>query len=122
MAPRSLSKKSDTDPMLRFCLIAGGIIFLVSAAVCAALGLPTPAVAWLVILGVILTVGVVSDRARYKPIVDLKPGADWRETAERFVDPESGELVAVYYKPTTGERLYVRVREGPHSAGANGLR
>jgi hypothetical protein len=47
--------------------------------------------------------------AHATPIVDLKPGPDWSETAERFVDPESGELVAVYYKPTTGERLYVRV-------------
>jgi hypothetical protein len=95
--------------MLRGCLIAGGIIFLAGAAFCAALGLPVPAVVWLLILGGILSLGVTYERARYKPIVDRKPGPEWIETAERFVDPESGRLVAVYYKPTTGERLYVQV-------------
>ena len=34
-------------------------------------------------------------------------GGSWRATEERFVDPESGELVTVWFDPTTGERRYV---------------
>lgn len=34
-------------------------------------------------------------------------GGGWRATEERFVDPESGELVTVWFDPETGERRYV---------------
>jgi len=46
---------------------------------------------------------------RYKPLKSRHPGPDWLPTDERFVDPESGKLVAVFYKPSTGERRYVAV-------------
>ena len=34
-------------------------------------------------------------------------GSDWRPTDEKFVDPETGELVTVWFDPATGERRYV---------------
>ncbi|HEX6742323.1 MAG TPA: hypothetical protein VF079_11090 [Sphingomicrobium sp.] len=34
-------------------------------------------------------------------------GRNWRPTDERFVDPETGKLVTVWYDPATGERRYV---------------
>lgn len=34
-------------------------------------------------------------------------GAGWRPTDERFIDPETGELVTVWYDPATGDRRYV---------------
>lgn len=34
-------------------------------------------------------------------------GGNWRQTDEKFVDPETGELVTVWFDPATGERRYV---------------
>ena len=34
-------------------------------------------------------------------------GPEWVATGERFVDPETGKLVTVYYHPATGERRYI---------------
>jgi hypothetical protein len=34
-------------------------------------------------------------------------GGDWRPTDEKFVDPESGQLVTVWFDPASGERRYV---------------
>ena len=47
------------------------------------------------------------ERWRYKPLTDARLGPDWVATDERFVDPETGKLVTVYYHPATGERRYV---------------
>ena len=95
--------------MLRGCLIVAGILFLVAAAGGGAAGVPMPAVIWLLVLGLILSLGALYERSRYKSITDKKPGPDWQATGERFIDPESGKLVEVYFKPATGERMYVRV-------------
>jgi hypothetical protein len=51
--------------------------------------------------------GLVVERWRYKALTSRRPGPDWVPTNERFVDPESGHLVTVFYQPSTGERRYV---------------
>lgn len=58
-------------------------------------------------LGALLFVGLVFERWRYKPLSEARLGPDWVATDERFVDPETGKLVTVYYHPATGERRYV---------------
>jgi hypothetical protein len=40
--------------------------------------------------------------------LDAPPGRDWTFTGERFIDPQSGELIEVWLEPRTGERAYVR--------------
>lgn len=40
-------------------------------------------------------------------------GTDLRPTDERFVDPETGQLVTVWYDPVSGERRYVADVEPP---------
>jgi hypothetical protein len=57
--------------------------------------------------GVLLFVGLVFERWRYKPLADRPPGPDWVPTDERFIDPETGKLVTVYHHPRTGERRYI---------------
>lgn len=42
--------------------------------------------------------------------LDRPPGPGWEMTAERFVDPQSGETLAVWFCPRNGERAYVRMR------------
>ncbi len=44
-------------------------------------------------------------RASVKPL-----GSNWRSTNEKFVDPETGKLVTVWFDPKTGERRYVEDR------------
>jgi hypothetical protein len=47
----------------------------------------------------------------YKRVpLDAPPGADWELTDERFVDPASGETLAVWFHRPSGERAYVRLR------------
>ena len=57
--------------------------------------------------GAIVVLGVLAERWRYRPLDRERPGPDWVATGERFVDPESGRMVSVFYKPATGERRYV---------------
>jgi len=61
------------------------------------------------VFGALLVVGLVFERWRYKPLTDTRLGPDWVATDERFVDPETGKLVTVYYHPASGERRYVTV-------------
>jgi len=63
----------------------------------------------LVLFGLVLLGGLLVERWRYQDLSGARPGPDWQATGERFVDPESGKLVAVYYHPKTGERRYIAV-------------
>jgi hypothetical protein len=56
----------------------------------------------------VLAVALLIERFRYKPIAREQPGPGWKRTAERFVDEDNGQLVTVYIRPETGERMYVR--------------
>jgi len=57
----------------------------------------------------VFLIGLAIERWRYKPLAERPPGPDWQATGERFVDPETGKLVAVYFHPATGERRYIAV-------------
>jgi len=80
-------------------LMAGGVAMAVLCIFPAAIGLG----AW----GVILLIGLLIERWRYKPLSERSPGPDWAATGERFVDPETGKLVMVYYHRASGERRSV---------------
>jgi hypothetical protein len=67
-----------------------------------------PPAGWeLAIPGLLLIAAVLIERWRYRGLDRDRPGPDWQATGERFVDPETGKMVTVYYKPLTGERRYV---------------
>ena len=85
--------------------IVGGL-FAVGGAMLALAGCRTAA-AWVAGWGLILIAGLLFERWRYKPLTGQRPGPDWVATDERFVDPETGKLVTVYFHPSTGERRYV---------------
>ena len=55
----------------------------------------------------VLLLAALFERWRYKPLAARPPGPDWQMTDERFVDPETGKLVTVYFHPATGERRYI---------------
>jgi hypothetical protein len=94
--------------MLRAVLIGISVLMLVCAVTLFVVGQAQPGVLTLVAWGVILFVGVVFERTRYKAILEAPPSADFQPTAERFVDPETGKATVVYFNAKTGKRAYVR--------------
>ena len=96
--------------MLRRVLLVIGVLLLLAAAFCAAIGF-YPILPHLLVLGLMLTAGIVWERWQYKRTQTGKPDPNWTSTGERFVDPGSGQLTEVYYDPRNGERHYVQVRQ-----------
>jgi hypothetical protein len=94
--------------IVRSALLAVGIFLLAAAAVTACFSAPFLVVVWLGGVGLALTVGILFERKRYKPAESVPPAADWVATDERFLDPDSGETVTVFYRPASGERRYIR--------------
>ena len=71
-------------------------------------------ITFLVMSGVLL-LGTALERVGYGRAAASRPaGRGWQLTAERFVDPESGRMVAVWFDATTGERRYVDDDRSPH--------
>ncbi|WP_353228689.1 hypothetical protein [Novosphingobium sp.] len=64
----------------------------------------------------LLLIGVVFERYRYQRLLDRAPGAGWQATEERFIDPETGKTVTVFFNAATGERRYVAGGERAGSA------
>jgi hypothetical protein len=94
--------------MLRTVLLAIGIVALVGAALIAVLCWALfPVCIWLGFWGIVLVGGILFERGRYKPATPDHPGPGWVATDERFVDPQTGQQVTVFYQPSTGERRYV---------------
>ena len=93
--------------MLRAALLVIGGVMLAAAAFGALTGWRLGAIIPLALWGAILAGGVLVERWRYQLLADDRPGRDWQATPERFVDPESGRLVTVFFNPATGDRRYV---------------
>jgi hypothetical protein len=94
--------------VLRVFLILVSAVALVGAAVLFATGNGVPGLAALGFWALVLFIGVVFERRRYKRILDAPPGADWTATGERFIDPTSGVATQVYFNAQTGGRVYVK--------------
>jgi hypothetical protein len=60
----------------------------------------------LAVVGAIALATALLERG-YGKLVRPPLGGSWRPTDERFVDPESGKPVTVWFDPETGERRYV---------------
>ncbi len=91
--------------MLRGGVLGIGILFLLAGVILLELEI-WPAL-WLAIVGGVIVVGTLLERVIYKPLRSERPGAGWVKTAERFIDPDTGRPVDVFYNPTSGERQYV---------------
>ena len=61
----------------------------------------------LVIGGLFLIIALAIERWHYKPVSMVQPDPRWTDTGERFVDPETGLMTAVYFDPEKGERHYL---------------
>ena len=95
--------------MLRVLVIGAGIVCLALGAALVGGGI-WPAGWMLCLAGLALTLGTIFEQHLYKPVARGAPPKGWVDTGERVVDEKSGETVAVYSDPRTGERVYVRVK------------
>jgi hypothetical protein len=96
-------------PTVRAVVCVIGLLFAGAAIALAALRC-YPAAGMLAVWAVIFLGGLAVERWRYKKLLGAAPpGPDWQATEERFVDPETGRLVTVYFQPATGERRYIAV-------------
>ena len=93
--------------MLRAALLVIGGVMLAAAAIGALAGCRLAVIVPLAVWGAILAGGLLVARWRYQGLADERLGRNWQATAERFVDPETGRLVTVFFNPATGERRYV---------------
>jgi hypothetical protein len=91
---------------LRAGVFALGVVLTLAGAVAGAACSSGTALR-LALPGLVLMGGVLCERWRYKPLAEDRPGREWLATEERFIDPESGKPVTVYYDPASGERRYV---------------
>ncbi len=95
--------------MLRRVVFAVGCALLLGG--CAILASGGDHGAWvLVINGLLITGGLAFERYRYKPDLTAPPGPGWVRTEEKSV--EAGGVVSVWFNPASGERAYVREKEG----------
>jgi hypothetical protein len=95
--------------MLPLVMYVLGALLLVGAAVAAVTGVMIALLPQLLFGGLLLVVGLAIERWRYKPLLQTGPDPSWKDTGERFVDPGSGQLTAVYFDPKRGERHYIVV-------------
>jgi len=91
--------------------VVGGLLAVGALALAAARCFPAAGV--FAVWALILLVGLAIERWRYKPLGNRTPGPGWKATDERFVDPETGKLVTVYFQPSTGERRYIATSPTP---------
>jgi hypothetical protein len=70
-----------------------------------------PLALWSGFLALLVLIWALFRNGGYKrrPL-DAPPGPGWQPTEERFVDPNSGETLDVWFHPPSGERAYVRSR------------
>jgi hypothetical protein len=94
--------------VLKRVIIGYGVLAVAGAVVLASLGFGSPIVLYLFVNGLIVIAALLFERGRYRPSV-TQGGGPWQETAERFVDPTTGQLMKVRYNPQTGARDYVPV-------------
>lgn len=100
--------------MLMIALYVVGAVLLLIAAIAllvgGALALFLPQ---LIIGGLFLIIALAIERWRYKPVSVSRPDPRWTDTGERFVDPETGVLTAVYFDAARGERHYLAAPPSP---------
>ncbi|HKZ11695.1 MAG TPA: hypothetical protein VJL61_13475 [Rhodanobacteraceae bacterium] len=87
--------------------VVGGALLLVGAIALLVGGVLAVFLPQLVLGGAFLIVALAIERWRYKPIRAAGPDSRWTDTGERFVDPETGLMTAVYFDPAKGERHYL---------------
>jgi hypothetical protein len=100
-------------PVVRTILGGLGALALAGVAIATFRGAPFPFILLPALGGLILILGALFERVYYKRVAPNAPGSGWVATDERFVDPATGRLVQVHFRPDTGQRAYVDAGAAP---------
>ena len=106
-------------PTVRVLIVSVATLLIVGGLLAVAAG-QAPSGLWSIALGSAGILAVAFERTRYRSQAaehssgspgpgggePEPPGAPFRATDERFVDPTTGRSMRVYVDPTTGERRY----------------
>ena len=87
--------------------VVGGALLLIGAIALLVGGVLAVFLPQLILGGAFLIVALAIERWRYKPVRSAGPDPHWADTGERFVDPETGLMTAVYFDSAKGERHYL---------------
>lgn len=98
-----MERRSKLALWIGIVLVAAGVLLVIAHWP----GWPAP-----LIIGVLVLVTAFAEPI-YGALVRRPPPGDWRPTEEKFVDPETGQLVTVWFDPATGERRYVADGQEP---------
>ncbi|HEU0155011.1 MAG TPA: hypothetical protein VFQ82_03000 [Stellaceae bacterium] len=98
--------------LLRPALLIVGIALIGTAVALGLAGCGLGAALRLGLPGLVLAAALLIERWRYRPPAAHGLGPGWTATGERFIDPETGRLVEVWWRSETGERRY---QPGPAS-------
>lgn len=90
--------------MLRNAIIVIGALCIAGGAIAVLSGVMPGFV--FIFWGLVLLLGTLYERVRYKTLLREKPEGLVR-TSERFIDDGTGRTVTVYIDPASGERSYV---------------
>jgi hypothetical protein len=82
-------------------LIAGALLAVGGIAVWAAGG------GFFLLIAAVVVIVTAALEPIYGQAVGRPSGTNWRSTDEKFIDPETGKLVTVWFDPRTGDRRYV---------------
>jgi hypothetical protein len=63
------------------------------------------------LLGCLIAVTAIAEPVYGKLVSRPSRPGNWRRTGEKFIDPETGKPVEVWFEPNTGERRYVDAGE-----------
>jgi hypothetical protein len=99
--------------MLRIALIVGSVLALTITGGLLLTGHAAPGLGVAALWALLLVVGILFERRHYKRVLGAPPEAPWAATNERFIDPETGAELLVYFNPKTGGRAYVRSKAAP---------
>ena len=91
--------------MLRRAIIGYALLAMAGAVLLGLLDVGPPIVLYLGANGTIVLLAILFERGRYRPPTTESGG--WQDTAERFIDPSTGQQMMVRYNPRTGARQYV---------------
>jgi len=95
---------------LRRACIAAGVLAAIAGIALLRHHLLWPLGVQLGFSGVVLTAGLLIERAIYKPLAEA-PGPGFSDTGERT--RQNGAMVGVFYNPATGQRRYVALPPAP---------
>jgi hypothetical protein len=90
-------------------LIFGCLVLLLGAYLCTK-GVANGGIQTLVV-GSLFVLGTLFERWRYNN-KNASVDGDWQATGERFVDPETGKDMEVFYDAARGERQYREIKGG----------